>query len=109
MEMELIGYAVILATSIWMYMDAKTLQYNPDDHTGIGKSSPVSWLFGGLLLWIFVFPMYLFTRPKYIAGTQKAKPIANVADELQKLHQLKSSGALTAEEYEAQKSRLLSQ
>ena len=65
--MDIVVFAVVLATSIWMYIDAKSLQYNPENHTGIGKSSPLNWLFGGLLLWVIVFPMYLVTRPKYLA------------------------------------------
>lgn len=44
---------VVIATTICVYYDAKTQGY---------KQSPLWWVIGCLLLWIFVFPWYVATR-----------------------------------------------
>jgi len=50
-----ISIAIVVGTSIWVAVDAH--------HNKIG-SGGVGWFFGCILLWIVVFPTYLFSRAK---------------------------------------------
>jgi len=56
------GYIVVIATSLWMYFDAKRSGYDKSDLKGIGALGPIGWLVTGLALWIIAFPLYLACR-----------------------------------------------
>lgn len=62
---------MVLGTSIWVWFDARGLMARiPDDErkkiSGLA-TSPAGWAIGCILLWILVFPRYLFVRKKYAA------------------------------------------
>lgn len=64
---------VVIATSIWMAVDASQLGYDKRDLRGLAAMSPAGWLLAGLLLWIVAFPMYLIKRPELKAAGQARK------------------------------------
>ncbi len=53
---------VVLASAIWMAVDASQLGYDKRDIRGLAAMGPVGWFFAGLLLWIVAFPLYLVKR-----------------------------------------------
>jgi len=60
---------VVLGTSIWVWFDARTLMARiPEEEcrkiSGLA-TSPFGWAIGCVLLWLFVFPRYLFVRRQY--------------------------------------------
>lgn len=59
---------VVIATSIWVLIDAKTLGIKSDPKDGSFAMGPVSWFFSCLLLWIVAFPSYLITRAQHKAA-----------------------------------------
>jgi hypothetical protein len=65
---------VVLASSIWMGVDASRLGYDKRDVRGLAAMGPVGWFFCGLLLWIVAFPLYLIKRPELkAAGEQRRR------------------------------------
>jgi TPR repeat protein len=68
-SMNLIMVAVIIGTAILIGMEAGNLGMGgPDDPTvkaGKKATSPVGWGVGTALLWIAIFPAYMFHRSKF--------------------------------------------
>ncbi|MBL8946146.1 MAG: SHOCT domain-containing protein [Myxococcales bacterium] len=64
---------VVLATSIWMAVDASRLGYDKRDIKGIAGMGPVGWFFCGLFLWIVAFPLYLIKRPELAAAGERRR------------------------------------
>lgn len=59
---------IVLGTSIWVAADASGLDVKRGCLGGnFVDSGPVGWFFVTLLIWIIGFPLYLATRPKYVA------------------------------------------
>ena len=58
-------WILIIGTSIWVLVDAKTIGVKKGQITGIANMGPVSWFFGCLFLWILAFPLYLAKRPEF--------------------------------------------
>jgi hypothetical protein len=59
---------IIIATSIWVYFDAKKIGVKKSGEkaqTGKGalNMGPLGWAICSLLLWIIMFPLYLIKRP----------------------------------------------
>ena len=65
---------IVIATSIWVLIDAKTLGVKKGQIQGMGDMGPWSWFFACLFLWIIGFPFYLAKRPEYkkIMGARPA-------------------------------------
>lgn len=59
-------WIVVLATSIWVLIDAKTIGVKKGQIQGLGDLGPWGWFFVCLLLWIIGFPFYLAKRSEYI-------------------------------------------
>jgi len=57
----------VLATSIWVLVDAKSIGVQKGQVPGFTDIGPWGWFFACLLLWIVGFPLYLSKRAKYIA------------------------------------------
>ena len=72
---------VILASSTWVYFDAKKLGVRRGADTGLWNFGPGGWLAGCLLLWLVVFPAYLLKRRKFkfLAG-ESTGSVAVVSD-----------------------------
>jgi hypothetical protein len=54
--MELLILLLIVCTTIWVGFDATGRNWSPT------QTKPVTWVIGCVLLWIVVFPLYLFKR-----------------------------------------------
>ena len=119
---------IVFASSIWMCVDANSLDYDRKKMSGLAATSPVGWMLGGILLWIVVFPLYLVNRPKFVAASRKPKPakpgsstagpadasvpsasssMVDIADTLKQLNELREQGILTDEEFASQKAKLI--
>jgi hypothetical protein len=67
--MGLLMFLVVAGTSIWVVVDASNLNVRKGMlGGGLTDMGPGGWLACCLLLWIFGFPAYLTTRPKYLAA-----------------------------------------
>lgn len=62
--MDAILLIVVIATSIWVLVDAKTIGVKKGQLKGIADIGPWGWFFVCLLLWIVGFPLYLAKRPE---------------------------------------------
>lgn len=62
---------IILGTSVWIFFDAKSIGVKKGQVKGLADLGPGGWLVGSLLLWIIVFPMYLFKRGEFKRINQK--------------------------------------
>lgn len=58
-------WIIILASGIWVLVDAKTIGVKKGQIQGLGDLGPWGWFFACLLLWIISFPFYLAKRPEY--------------------------------------------
>ena len=58
-------WIVIIATSVWVLIDAKTIGIKKGQIQGMGNMGPYSWFFVCLLIWIIGFPFYLAKRPEF--------------------------------------------
>ena len=64
---------VVIATSIWMAVDASKIGYDKRDIDGLAAIGPVGWFFAGLFLWIVTFPLYLIKRPELKAAAERRR------------------------------------
>jgi hypothetical protein len=55
---------VVLATSLWVLIDAKSIGVKKGQLSGLANLGPWGWFFACLLLWIIGFPLYLAKRPE---------------------------------------------
>lgn len=60
----MIFFVIILATSLWMFFESRSFEYDKREIKGLAAVGPWGWLFAGLLLWIVAFPLYLASREK---------------------------------------------
>lgn len=56
---------IIIGTSIWVFVDAKTIGIKKGQVKGLFNMGPVGWLVACLLLWIVAFPVYLAKRGEF--------------------------------------------
>ena len=120
----MIFWVVVIASAVWVYIDAKNIGVRKDLVSGFFNLGPVGWSLATLLLWIISFPCYLIQRP-----TLKAAAIAAAGNEpssentatsqssattesdaigsLEKLADLRDRGILTGAEFEQKKQELL--
>ncbi len=57
-------WVVVLATSIWVLIDAKSIGVKKGQLRGVANMGPWGWFFGCLGLWVIGFPLYLANRPR---------------------------------------------
>lgn len=58
-------WIMVIATSIWVLIDSKTIGVKKGQIQGMGDLGPWGWFFVTLLLWIVGFPFYLAKRAEY--------------------------------------------
>ncbi len=63
--MAIFIWIIVIATSLWVLVDAKTIGVRKGQITGFLNMGPWGWFFVSLLLWIIGFPMYLAKRGEY--------------------------------------------
>lgn len=62
--MGMIFALVIIGTAIWVFFDAQKLTQEQKLAVGPGGQSPIIWAVATALLWLIVFPYYLYRRDK---------------------------------------------
>ncbi len=108
--MTIFIFIVVIATSIWVLIDAHILGVRKGVVKGLGDMGPFGWFFASLLLWIIAFPLYLGMRPKYVKARSENKTEhtgAESIDQLEKLAKMKEKGIITKEEFEKKKKEIL--
>ena len=66
--MAAILFVIVIGASIWVAVDASNLGVKRGSlGGGFADMGPTAWFFATLLIWIIGFPLYLATRPKYVA------------------------------------------
>lgn len=65
MEFMDFWWILVIGTSIWVLIDAKTIGVKKGQIQGMGNLGPMGWFFICLLLWIVGFPFYLVKRSEY--------------------------------------------
>lgn len=61
-------FVTVLATSIWVAVDASNLGAPRDRNLGVAGSSPLAWGLACIVMWIVFFPLYLAKRPRIRAA-----------------------------------------
>ena len=61
-------FVMVLATSIWVAVDASNLGAPRDRSLGVAGSSPLAWGQACIVMWIVFFPLYLAKRTKIRAA-----------------------------------------
>lgn len=56
---------IVIATSIWVLIDAQTIGVKKGQIQGMGNMGPISWFLACLLIWIVAFPFYLAKRGEF--------------------------------------------
>jgi hypothetical protein len=69
--MSVILIVIVIASSIWVLVDANNIGVKKGQIAGITNMGPAGWFFACLLLWIIGFPMYLAKRGEYKRVNQK--------------------------------------
>ncbi|WP_018719256.1 hypothetical protein [Arhodomonas aquaeolei] len=62
--MEALFSTVVIATSVWVLIDARTIGVEKGQLSGLADIGPWGWFFVCLFLWIVGFPYYLAKRPE---------------------------------------------
>jgi len=66
---------VVVATSIWVWVDARGIGARRGLIRGLGNMWPFEWFLCCLLLWIIGFPLYLVKRGKIKSTMQAAREL----------------------------------
>jgi len=107
----LIGLAVVIASSIWVAVDSRTHKIHQLGQKAYTEQDPFVWGVACFLFWIIFFPLYLMNRSTVLAGKRSTEPESaarcSEADELLKYKELLDRGAISEDEFNAAKSRLL--
>ena len=113
--MTIFIFIVVIATSIWVLIDAHILGVRKGVVKGLGDMGPFGWFFASLLLWIIAFPLYLGMRPKYVRAKNAlseeliqqtgevinkiGKEVRKVRRQIENLEDMKKNGTITEEEF----------
>jgi hypothetical protein len=58
-------WLLVIASSIWVVVDAKSIGVKRGQIKGLGNMGPWGWFVACLLLWILAFPLYLAKRSEF--------------------------------------------
>jgi len=107
--MEGIIFLIVIGTSIWVVVDAKTIGVKKGQIKGMGDMGPWTWFFACLLFWIVCFPFYLAKRGEFkrVNSGQSNSVNNDSLSQIEKLAEMKEKGILTAEEFDSKKRELL--
>ena len=73
---------IVIGTSIWVWVDARSIGARSGLISGVANMGPFAWFLCCLLLWIVAFPIYLAKRGAIRAAAQaEAAPASQVAAE----------------------------
>ncbi|HVV70284.1 MAG TPA: SHOCT domain-containing protein [Verrucomicrobiae bacterium] len=113
--------ALIVSTSVWVYLDATRLGVRPSGakprwFSFHADMEPVDWAVSFLLLWFVAFPAYLLLRPKYVrdfrrvckrSSPPRTEPVEYFYEQIRNLSTLKSKGLITEEEFSLRRREVL--
>lgn len=113
-----IMWVVVIASTIWVYIDAKSIGVRKDLISGFFNMGAGAWCAATFFFWLLAFPAYLAKRGalKAAAAPQDgSSAAANVSvpaenrtlEGLEKLADLRDRGVLTADEFDQKKRQLL--
>ena len=105
----MIGIVIVLGTSIWVLVDAKTIGVKKGQLQGILDMGPWGWFFSCLLIWIVGFPLYLAKRGQFKRLQSVGQSTVSVGDyieKLEKLSALRDKQLITEEEFTQKKKEL---
>ena len=116
--MGFIVLAIVVGSSIWVLLDARSIGVKKGQLRGIANMDPGDWFICCLLLWIIAFPYYLSKRPQLLSINGKTQGLlksrggfatlkADSVDALEKLASLRDKGIVTEEEFQIQKTKIL--
>jgi hypothetical protein len=115
--MGTIVFLVVIGTSIWVLVDAKSIGVKKGQIKGMGNMGPGGWFFVCLLLWIIGFPFYLAKRNEFKLANSNQTKKANSAPKLElnddslsrleKLAELRDKGIVTEDEFNQKKQEIL--
>ena len=115
--MSALVFLLVVATSIWVFIDARSIGVRKGQIKGFFNMGPSGWAFATLLLWIVGFPGYLAKRSEYkrinSAGNVADPPPSPAVDlndaitQVERLAQLRDKGIVSEEEFLAKKRELL--
>jgi len=71
--MDTLILIIVVATSIWVLIDAQTIGVKKGQIEGMGNMGPWSWTIACLLLWIVCFPFYLAKRSEFKRANSSPK------------------------------------
>jgi len=111
-------WIIVIVSAIWVYVDAKSIGVRKGLIGGMFNIGPGAWCAATLLLWIVVFPAYLFKRGALKAAVsaeagagRSPEPTVfgqvNAIEGLEKLASLRDRGVLTDAEFDQKKRELL--
>ena len=119
--MGIVILAAIVATSLWVYLDARWIGvYCTGEprrllHLSLDME-PVDWLISCLLLWAIAFPAYLCKRREFLKrfhqmrSPKTSPPVAPVEyfyEQLQNLSKLRKQGLITDKEASLKRKEVL--
>ena len=64
--------AIVVGTSIWVFIDAKQIGVKKGQVKGLADLGPTGWLIACLGVWIISFPVYLAKRGEFMRANEKA-------------------------------------
>jgi len=104
-------WLIVLGTSIWVLVDAKSIGVKKGQIKGVGNMGPWAWFFVCLLLWVIGFPFYLVKRGEFKrVNSGYSNSMSNYSiGQLEKLMEMKEKGILTEEEFTEKKQEFLKQ
>lgn len=110
--LQVLVLSLVVSTSIWVGVDAKANRVHQLGQKEFTNQDPWIWGIACILFWIIFFPLYLMVRASCLSRNQSSLPqtvpaTATNADELLKFKQLLDAGAITQEEFDASKARIL--
>jgi len=108
---------VVIVTSIWVVVDAKSIGVKRGIISGMWDMGPGGWFFACLFLWVIAFPFYLVKRNDYkLANPNQTREANSEAPpelnddsvaRLEKLAELRDKGIVTEDEFNKKKQELL--
>ena len=108
---------VVVASSLWVFFDAKSIGVRKGLVSGLLDLGPGGWCGVTALMWLVCFPLYLYKRGSLKAaavasGEMRASPSAKATSDdsivsLEKLANLRDRGVLTQIEFDQKKRQLL--
>ncbi len=111
--LQVLILSLVVSTSIWVGLDAKANKVHQLGQKEYTNQDPWIWGIACILFWIIFFPLYLMVRASCLSRKQASAsqivppPTSTNADELLKFKQLLDTGAITQEEFDAAKARIL--